>query len=165
MMNPRTWLATNDRWIPGLFVLGFAVMLAANGTMAWIAVGSFGGLATADYYDRGRTYNRTLEMAQDMAETGWSAELATASLGGGRFEVEVSLAGHDGAPLSGAQVIARFVRPSDDDDDFEVALEPRGNGLWRAQVTPPVAGLWQVRIYANREDDVFATEKRVVLTP
>lgn len=164
-MNPRTWLLTNDRWIPGLFVLGFAVMLVANGTMAWIAVGSFGGLATADYYDRGRTYNRTLEMAQAMADTGWSAELTTGSLGGGRFQVDARLAGRDGAALSGAEVIARFVRPSDNGDDFDVVLEPRGNGLWQAEVTPPVAGLWQVRLYASRDDDVFATEQRVVLTP
>ena len=164
-MNPITWLMTNDRWIPGLFVLGFAVMLAANGTMAWVAVGSFGGLATADYYDRGRTYNRTLEMARDMAAMGWSAELATAPAGDGRFTVEVRLSTRDSAPLSGAEVVARFVRPSDDDDDFEVVLAPRGDGLWQAEVAPPVTGLWQVRLFASRDGDLFATEKRVVLMP
>ena len=164
-MHPIAWLTTNDRWIPGLFVLGFAVMLAANGTMAWIAVGSFGGLATADYYDRGRTYNATLELAAEMAATGWSAELVAIPAGEGRFSIEARLAAGDGQPLQGAQVVVHFIRPSDDDEDFEVALEPRGNGLWQAEVMPPVTGLWQVRLYASRDDDVFASETRVVLTP
>lgn len=140
-------------------------MLAANGTMAWVAVGSFGGLATADYYDRGRTYNRTLDMARDMAATGWNAELSTASDGDGRFSVSVRLSGRDGQPLSGAEVVAHFVRPSDAADDFQVVLEPRGDGLWQAEVAPPVAGLWQVRLFASRDDDIFATDRRVVLTP
>lgn len=164
-MHPIAWLTTGDRWIPGLFVLGFAVMLAANGTMAWFAVSSFGGLATADYYDRGRAYNRTLEIAQDIAATGWSAELTATPTGQGHFSVAVRLAGRDGKALSGAQVVARFVRPSDADNDFEVVMEPRGDGLWLADVKPSVVGLWQVRLFASRDDELFATEKRVVLTP
>jgi len=164
-MNPIAWLMEGDRWIPGLIVLGFAVMLAANGTMAWVAVGSFGGLATADYYDRGRTYNQTLAMARDMAETGWSAELATTPAREGRYLVEVRLSGADGQPLSGAQVTARFVRPSDAADDFDVVLEPAGNGLWQAEVAPPVPGLWQIRLLASRDGILFATQERVVLKP
>ena len=164
-MHPISWLKTGDRWIPGIFVLGFAVMLAANGTMAWIAVGSFGGLATADYYDRGRTYNRTLATARDMAQTGWSAKLETSPQGQGRYRVAVHMSEADGQPLLGAQVSARFVRPSDADDDFEVVLQSQGQGLWLADIDPPADGLWQVRLFASRDDVVFATQERVVLQP
>jgi nitrogen fixation protein FixH len=165
MTTARAWLMTGDRWIPGLFVAGFAVVVAANAALIWVAIGSFSGLATADYYDRGRKYNETLATARELAETGWSATVAAAPQGDGRYLLEVAVAAADGAPLSGAEVMARFVRPADPDADFETMLQPAGDGLWRAEVTPGVAGLWQVRLFVSRDDEVFAVEHRLVLQP
>jgi hypothetical protein len=39
-------LASRSRYIPWLFVAGFAVVIAVNATMIWFAVGSFSGLYT-----------------------------------------------------------------------------------------------------------------------
>ena len=164
-MSLRTWLTTGDRWIPGLFVLGFAVMLIANGTMAWVAVGSFGGLATADYYDRGRTYNRTLAAAESQAATGWGATLEAAPAGEGRWLVSARLTARDGGPLNGAEATVLFVRPSDAGDDFEAVLTPAAEGLWQAEIAPPAEGLWQARLFVSRDGESFAVEQRLVLRP
>lgn len=164
-MSVRSWLATDDRWIPGLFVLGFVVMLIANGTMAWVAVASFTGLATTDYYDRGRTYNRTLAAAESQAATGWSVAIETLPAGEGRLTVSARLAARDGRPLHGAEAVVHFVRPSDAGADFEVALAPTGDGLWQAEIAAPAAGLWQARLFVVRGDESFAAETRLVLRP
>ncbi len=161
----RTWLIAHDRWIPGIFVAGFGVVLVANLTMAWIALGTFSGLATADYYDRGRTYNATLATADALAATGWTAHLTALPDGDGRYTVEVRLTASDGAPLDGATVAVRFVRPADAAADFDLALNAVGGGLWRADMAAPAAGLWQARLVAARDGEVFAVEQRLVLGP
>ena len=50
-------LASRSRYIPWLFVAGFAVVIAVNATMIWFAVGSFSGLYTPVPRDRGLHYN------------------------------------------------------------------------------------------------------------
>ena len=41
-----TAVASRSRYIPWLFVAGFAIVIAVNGVMVWFAVGSFSGLYT-----------------------------------------------------------------------------------------------------------------------
>lgn len=164
-MNARAWLATNDRWIPGIIVAGFGVMLVANGIMTWMALSTFGGLATHDYYDRGRTYNATLAAAESQQATGWTASLQTSAIGNGRFLVEARLLASDGLPLHGAEARVRFVRPSDDSQDFDVRLDPAEDGFWRAEIAPGLDGLWEARLFVTRDDQAYAVEERVVLQP
>ncbi len=164
-MTALAWFQRDDRWIPSLFVAGFLVVLAVNGTMIWAALSTFGGLATADYYDRGRTYNETLAAAADMETLGWQAEAQATSLGNGRFSIVVSLVGSDGAPVTGADLLASFVRPASEADDFQVALLPRQDGVWSAEITPPATGLWEMRILAERDGQQSASGHRLILSP
>ena len=48
----QTALASRSRYIPWLFVAGFALVIAVNGTMIWFAVGLFSGLYTPKPRDR-----------------------------------------------------------------------------------------------------------------
>jgi nitrogen fixation protein FixH len=164
-MTALTWFRTGDRWIPSLFVGAFLVILAVNGTMIWIALSTFGGLATADYYDRGRTYNATLAAAVDIEQLGWQVGIAARPLGGGQYAIEVSLLQADGVAVNGASVLARFVRPANEADDFEVTLTSEGQGIWSQVITPPADGLWEVRLLAERDGQVSATGHRLVLQP
>ena len=53
-----TAIANRSRYIPWLFVGGFALVVAVNATMIWFAVGSFSGLYTQKPRDRGLHYFR-----------------------------------------------------------------------------------------------------------
>jgi len=159
------WLRQDNRWIPGLFVGGFAVVLAVNAVMIWLAVGTFGGLATSDYYDRGRTYNETLATAEEIAQTGWTSEASETALGDGAYLIEVTLGNAAGDPLVGATIEGRLIRPAEADDDFDVVFVAAGEGLWTAEVSPPAPGLWDLRLIARRDGMALATEHRLVLTP
>ena len=84
-------LANRSRYIPWLFVAGFAVVIAVNAIMIWFAVGSFSGLYTPVPRDRGLHYNAIIaeQKARDAlgwrVETAWHAESGRLEVCGARF--------------------------------------------------------------------------------
>ncbi len=161
-MTALAWFREGDRWIPSLFVGAFLVILAVNGTMIWLAVSTFGGLATADYYDRGRTYNETLAAAETMAALGWQVDVSSSPQEDGTFLVEATLLDSDGGPLDDARMTGNLVRPSSADDDVQAVLVAQGNGRWTLQVEP---GLWELRLLVERDGTQSATGHRLELMP
>ena len=161
-MTAVAWFKEGDRWIPSLFVGAFLIILAVNGTMIWLALSTFGGLATADYYDRGRTYNETLETAEAMAALGWQVEVVSTPQEDGMYLMEATLLDDDGAPLLGAEVTGNLVRPSSDDQDMQVVLVAQEDGRW---AVPVAAGLWELRLLVERDGMQLASGHRLELVP
>ena len=64
-------LASRSRYIPWLFVAGFALVIAVNATMIWFAVGSFSGLYTPKPRDRGLHYNEVVAEQKARDALGW----------------------------------------------------------------------------------------------
>ncbi len=117
-----------DRYIPWLFVAFFAVVLAANGALIAIALGSFTGLTTEHAYDKGLAYNRTLG---------------------------------DGAALTGAQIKARFIRPTSAGADMEAELVETAAGHYEAEPALPLAGQWDMVVIASHDGASYQTTRRI----
>ena len=149
-------------WIPWLFVGFFLVVIAVNGTMIWVALGSWTGLATNQAYDRGLTYNRNLEAAARAAALGWQPSLA-ATLDGETGTVELILNGADGAPVTGAEVTVRFERPTSEGLDFAVPLAGTAPGVYRGGFVLPAEGAWNLHATIRRGEDLYVHDQRVVL--
>ncbi|MFO1069635.1 MAG: FixH family protein [Geminicoccaceae bacterium] len=156
MTAPRS-----GRWIPWVFVAGFGVVLAANGTMIWYATTSFPGLVTTKAYDEGIAYNQNLEAAEAQAKLGWQPALTVRPLEGFRGGLELRLLDRDGAPLDGATVSAKLERPVEVEHDFAVALEGRGGGRYAAAFDVPRVGVWDVHLVIRRGDASFVLDERV----
>ncbi|HZX85474.1 MAG TPA: FixH family protein, partial [Reyranella sp.] len=92
-----TAIASRSRYIPWLFVGGFAVVVAVNATMIWFAVGSFSGLYTQKPRDRGLHYNQVLAQQQQRDALGWRVETAWRADSG---RLEVAVFDSDGRPLA-----------------------------------------------------------------
>jgi nitrogen fixation protein FixH len=150
-------------WIPWLFVAFFLVVIAANGAMIWFATESWTGLSTKDPYDKGLAYNRNLEAAQRQAVLGWRPSLEARVVSGFSAEAELSLEDAQGAPLTGAEVVASFERPLEARSDFEVALEPVRPGVYGASFELPRTGLWVAHVRIRRGQDLYVHEERLVL--
>ena len=69
-------LANRSRYIPWLFVAGFAVVIAVNATMICFAVGSFSGLYTPAPRARGLHYNAIMAEQKARDALGWRVEAA-----------------------------------------------------------------------------------------
>ena len=150
-------------WIPWLFVVFFLVVVAANGTMIWIAVESWPGLVTPQAYEKGLIYNRNLEAAQRQVSLGWQPHLTARILQGLAAEMELVLIDTHGAPLTNAEVRAFFKRPTQDGTDFEVALATERPGTYRAGFELPMVGLWDIHVTIRRGGDLFVHDERVML--
>ena len=149
-------------WIPWLFVGFFLLVVAVNATMIWIALTSWTGLATNQPYDRGLTYNRNLDAAARAAALGWRPALS-ARLDGESGEVELLLTNAAGQPVSDAEIVVRFERPTSEGLDFPVELAATAPGAYRGRFVLPVPGAWNLHATIRRGEDLFVHDQRVVL--
>ena len=149
-------------WIPWLFAAFFALVVAVNGAMIWIALSSWTGLATNQAYDRGLTYNRNLGAAARQAALGWRPALAV-GLGATGGEVELAVADAADKPITDAEIVVRFERPTSDGLDFAVTLEAAAPGVYLGGFVPPPAGAWNLHATIRRGDALFVHDQRVVL--
>ncbi len=148
-------------WIPWAFVGFFIAVFAANGAMVYLAFSSWTGISTEDAYRRGIAYNRVLADAKAHEALGWRLEIRFASEGTLRGQLRATLVDRTGAPLSGAALTARLVRPTHEGYDQTVTLAPAADaGRYEAEVAFPLPGQWEVRARARKDgDDVIAVTR------
>ena len=151
-----------DRWIPWTFVAFFLVVFAANGAMVYVGFATWTGVATEDAYEKGLAYNGALAAARAQADLGWRPAFGFDAYGPTHGRVALALADRDGHPLTGAGVRARFVRPSHQGHDFELALPEAEAGRYGAEVELPLPGWWEVRVRADRGGRVYRLTERIV---
>lgn len=145
--RPRGW------WYPWLFVAAFVVVIAVNGVMVKLAIGSFSGLDTAHPYERGLGYNDTLAAARAQDEMGWQVAYDAVPAGSAApdahpVSVEARFLDRDGNALTGLEVHALLQRPAAEGHDMELPLVERGGGRYVAKTDLPLPGQWDLRIVA-----------------
>ncbi|MBR0652342.1 FixH family protein [Roseomonas terrae] len=146
-----------SRWIPWVFVGGFAAVFTVNMLMIYYAISTFTGVTVTHAYERGRGYDAVLAEAARQDLLGWHA---TVTLAGGR--VSVAATDRDGRPLHGRMegVLQRPLERA----QLPLTFAPRGDGHWAAEVAPPQSGQWEARLTLFGPDDVpFDIRQRVVV--
>ena len=128
----------SDRYIPWLFVAFFGVVFAANGALVAVAVESFTGLSTEGAYQKGLAYNRTLAEAAAQEKLGWALAADASALKRGAGRITVTLRAHDGAPLTGAHLEARFIRPTVAGADTDLRLSETAAGFYEGDPALPL---------------------------
>lgn len=151
-----------DHWIPWLFVGFFGVVLVVNGILAYVAVSSFTGLQTEGHYRKGLAYNRVLESSRRQAALGWSIRIEFEQAGDRNGRLAVRALDKAGAPLDGASVAARLVRPTQSGYDFDVTLNPAGAGWYEAELALPLRGQWDIQTQIEHPSGTFRTVERIV---
>lgn len=148
------------RYIPWLFVAGFAIVFAVNGTMIGVAVGSFSGLYTPKPRDRGLHYNEVIAAQQARDALGWRVEPIWRP---GRDDLEIAVFDRAGQPLAGAQVAVALVRPAEKGAVVGVAMEAVDIGRHAGHVALPARGNWDVDISVEQGGQRFAQTRRMFL--
>ncbi|OEJ67569.1 hypothetical protein BEN30_09060 [Magnetovibrio blakemorei] len=152
-------------WYPWIFVGAFAIIFAVNGTMAYFAVSTWSGLETKDYYKEGIGYNDTLHQRSQQAELGWTSTLSYENIpvanDARAGQLRLHFTDKDGRAIEGLYINALAVRPIQEGFDQELIFTYRGKGLYAANVTLPLPGLWELRYTAKRKDQLFKMRQRV----
>ena len=149
-----------SRYIPWLFVAGFAIVFAVNGTMIGVAVGSFSGLYTAKPRDRGLHYNEVIAAQQARDALGWRVEPTWQP---GSESLEIAVFDRAGQPLAGARVAVALVRPAEKGSALGVAMEAGDIGRHAGRVALPARGNWDVDISIEQGGQRFAQTRRMFL--
>ncbi len=155
-----TTLASRSRYIPWLFVAGFAIVVAVNATMITFAVGSFSGLYTSKPRERGLHYNDIVAEQKVRDALGWRISPAWHPEAS---RLEISVFDKAGRPLSGARVSAELVRPVEKRAPVPVTLEAVDSAMFSGFVELPVRGSWDLDVVVDYDGQHFAQTKRLYL--
>jgi len=158
---PRS-LLLNCRWVPWAIAGAFAVVVAANGTLAYFAHRSTTGLVTEKPFNRGNGYNRVLDAAAREDALGWHGNIVLHSTLVGQRDLVFALADAAGQPLTGLKVEARVARPVEPLPPLRMLLEEMSPGRYQATVDFPKPGQWEVHVIARRNQDIFELTRRVI---
>jgi nitrogen fixation protein FixH len=155
-----TTLTSRGRYIPWLFVLGFALVVAVNGTMIWFAVGSFSGLYTPKPRDRGLRYNDVLTAQQSRDVLGWRIDSKWQPES---HQLDLALFDRDGRPLAGARATVDLVRPAEKRPPLSIDMAVVGPGQFAGTADLPARGNWDIDIVIERDGQRFAQTRRMFL--
>lgn len=140
----------------------FAVVVAANLTLARFALSTFSGVEADNAYKAGLAYSREIASARAQDARHWMVD---ARVQPRRDDVLVEIAAHDasGRPLAGFEVTAALTHPMDRRQDHAVPLSEDAPGIYRG-ATDVHAGQWSLVIEIARGGDrLFRSESRVQL--
>lgn len=146
--------------VPWLFVAGFAIVIAVNGTMMWLAISSFSGLYSGHARERGLRYNQVVAQQQSRDALGWSVQ---AGWQPGSDRLDLALSEAAGQPLEGAVVTVELIRPAEKRPPVEVTMSALGGGKFSGSVVLPARGNWDADIVVEAGGQRFALTKRLFL--
>lgn len=147
---------TRGRFIPWYIV---AFFLGQTVLFAWfthVAVSTHTGLVTERAYEKGLSYNRTIESARRQEDMGFTSEIVR-----NRKTVSFILKDNKGNIVPDAKVTLYLFRPVQEGMDSQFTLSFNENA-YEAEITPPLPGLWEVRILAKMKNGNYQSSKRVV---
>jgi nitrogen fixation protein FixH len=146
--------------VPWLFVAGFMIVIAVNGTMMWLAIGSFSGLYSGHARERGVHYNQVVAQQQSRDALGWTVQ---AGWQPGSNRLDLTLSDAAGQPLEAAVVTVELIRPAEKRPPVEVTMSALGGGKFSGSVVLPARGNWDADIVVEAGGRRFALTKRLFL--
>lgn len=155
-------------WYPWIFVGCMLLVVVVNGVLAYLAVSSWTGLDTEDYYRKGLAYNETIAAAAAQDARGWQMNLAITPEKGdqGRPLAALTAAFSDrsGHSIEDLRVRAVFKRPTREGADVSFSLSHEGEGMYGGRIPVPLSGQWDVWVVASRHgESLFQGSRRVFL--
>lgn len=155
-----TAVASRSRYIPWLFVGGFAIVIAVNAAMVWFAIGSFSGLYAIHARETGLHYNDVIAGQKARDALGWKVSASWRAV---TRQLSVLVTDADGQPLSGAHASVELVRPAEKSPPLPVALGVVGAGEFAGYVDLPQRGNWDLDITIERDGQHYAVTRRMFL--
>ncbi len=150
-------------YIPWMIAAPFVVVFAVNGLLVHFALSSFSGLTSEHASDEGAHYNLALAAAKAQAERGWQVKMTFTSASGLKGRLDVDLKDRAGQPLTDAEVMVSFMRPTKSGVDSRAKLAGDGSGRYSADVVVPLPGVWDVRLEARHSTGNYQKVERVWL--
>lgn len=168
-MHALTWIS-DHRWPIGITgVLLFS--MGANAVLLYHATRPDAPRPMDGWYERSLTWDQELATREASRDLDWNATFAVPA--GPEYAsamprpIDLVLTGRDGAPVTGLTGTFTAHRPSDAtlDNTGTVVELPHAPGTYRALVTFPVDGLWEVEARLASGALTWVGSQRLTLSP
>lgn len=150
--NPRA-----GRFIPWYIVAFFAGQTVLFSWFIHVAMSTHTGLVTEQAYEKGLAYNKTIENARQQELLGFTSDIIRKDK-----TISFTLKDKNGAVIRDASVNLYLFRPVQEGLDAKFPLSLSADNSYQAEITPPLQGLWEVRIHARTPQGNYQTSKRMV---
>ena len=153
-------------WVLGM-LLFLATFLTANAIFIYLAFKSPPNLVVEDFYERGEHYVEAQKLVEKQKALGWTGLImAPATTRVNQHQLyEVLLQGKHSTALVLDSVILHAYRPSDARADFSVEMLNSKPGMYGADVSFNLPGIWDVIIVATVDEHEFLVTKRLTISP
>ncbi len=135
----RPWY--REPW-PWIIMAPPAAAVVAGMVMLWLAITSYDGLISDDYYKQGLAINKTLRRDDLAFELSYRAHM---QLNEDSSRVRVFFAAAQNAPLPSALQL-RLAHPTRAGRDQTAVLHAYAPGQYEAKLVPPESGRWRATI-------------------
>jgi len=132
-------------------LLFFGVVTIVNIIFITKAIQSNSGVVTENPYEVGLVYNKILDAHEKQKALGWKGMTAVEQ----KNILVYTLADKTGAPISGADVRVKMLRPVQKGYDFSVAMTEGRSGRYTAKIDVPVKGAWNAHVSVVRGADTY----------
>lgn len=141
----------------------FGVMLAANITMATLAIKTFRGEVAANPYQAGLKFNTEIAEARAQAERNWRVAGRTHHAADGATTVTFTARDASNAPIAGLEMSVVLESPTDRKRDRVLTVRETAPGDYLAEGSAD-AGAWMLELVAKRDGvRMFKSRNRVAL--
>ena len=148
-------------WIQGWIGL-LVVFVAANIVMIYLAIDRSPGLVVDDYYERGQEYEKNM-LKRQARNPGWKMKLMApeyvdiAKPTG--FAIKIT--DKEGNPVMPDSVTFYVYRPADVKMDFSVPMSAKAPGVYEADISFPILGVWDILVSAKLGEDEYNLPHRI----
>ncbi|MDB2705635.1 FixH family protein [Pseudomonadota bacterium] len=158
--------ALKNPWVLGL-ILFLLTFLSANAVFIYLAFKSPPNLVVEDFYERGERYEETQKKIEKEKSLGWVGQIMTpATMRVNQHQTyEVLLQGKNSVRIALNSVVINAYRPSDARADFSETMAPSQPGIYKAELSFPLPGIWDVIVVAKDGEHEFLVTKRVNIRP
>ncbi|MES9897932.1 MAG: FixH family protein [Sedimenticola sp.] len=148
-------------WIIGWMSM-LVIFVAANIVMIYLAIDDGPGLVVDDYYERGQDYEENM-LKRQARDPGWKMKvIAPEFVDIGKpalFSYKVT--DKEGNPVTPDSVTFYVYRPADKDLDFSVPMKQVEVGLYQAEVSFPLLGVWDILVSNKVGEDEYNQPYRI----
>jgi nitrogen fixation protein FixH len=143
----------------------FAVIIAADTTLIYKAVSTFGGVDNPDAYREGLTYNERIASEARQSALGWQETIEALT---SPARLRVKLKDKDGNPVIGLRLEATLSRPATNRSDVTIALTEVAPGVFESVAALQGDGAWIADVRAIRSGETapaYQARRRLWLAP
>ena len=155
--------ALRNPWVIG-WIFGILLVLGVNAGFIVTAIVTNPGLVDKNYYEKGRNQEQNFIHQQEMRERlGWRMKLEPVSQPVIHQPVRYTfnIVDKRGVAIDGDSAMLHAYRPSDAHADFDTPMQEIAPGVYSAEITFPLKGIWDLSATLVKGTDSLKVTRRI----